>query len=297
MATNKQYARKVDYEKSASWALSSLGSLGLGYVGVQLFHLVNRITHRGHRFELFTVGGGKSPVPFTGSVGSSDYASFHTRKPVNFFDFDGMFAKVSEINAGLYSWTSVEFPSLFLKVGIADGGLNVPSAGEGGGLVEILFGDGKILGQIDDLQVKPPVDNRSEPKPFKKHSPNDASTYILPGDLLFAFDKYRLKPGRRTEEALDRIANQMNYQNDDFRFLIIGHTDNKGNSDYNLRLSKNRADTVANWFKTHTKHPSWIKPVGVGLSEPIASNASEQGRSENRRVEVVVIRKKYWESA
>lgn len=296
MATNKQYARKVDYEKSTLWALSSMASLGVGPVGVNLFHLVNRNTHRGHRFELITLGGGESLLPVTGSVEASDYVNFNTLLPVNFFDFDGLVMKVSEINIGLYSWTEIQFPSWGTKLTISDGGVGVPALGESMGMLQILFGDGQILGSVDDLQIKPPVDIYERPKPFKNMSQDDALTYLLPGDLLFATDKHHLKPGKRTDEALERVANQMNYAKEDFRFLVVGHTDNKGTADYNMGLSRRRAETVGNWLKQHTRQPNWIKTLGVGLTEPIKSNADEYGRQQNRRVEVVVMRKQYWDS-
>lgn len=295
MATNQKYARKSDYEKSNLWSLSTRGSVGVGPVGVQLFHLVNRTTHRGHHFELITVGEGVSIVIFTGSIGSSDYVSFHTPMPVNFFDFDQMVMRVAEVNAGLYSWTAIELPSWGVKISISDGGLGVPSAGDGMGIINILFGNGQILGQVNDLHINTNYKDYPGPKRLREVSNDDAITYMLPGDLLFATDKYNLKPGKRTEEALERIGNQMKHPTDDFRFLIIGHTDNIGTPNYNLQLSKKRAETVASWFKKSIK-PEWIKTVGMGLEEPIESNETDNGRATNRRVEVVVIRKKYWES-
>lgn len=68
--------------------------------------------------------------------------------------------------------------------------------------------------------------------------------------------------------------------------LIEGHTDNIGHPERNLRLSKQRADTVAKVIKDSDLTGFTIKTVGRGATEPIASNNTKQGRYENRRIEI-----------
>jgi outer membrane protein OmpA-like peptidoglycan-associated protein len=291
VATNLQYARKVDYEKSSFWALSSLGSSGVIVAGVQLFHLVNRETHRGHRFEVWTGGVGVAPI-ITGSIGTSDYVSFETPEPKNFLDFDGTHATIRETNAGVYSWTTVSLWGM--SVVIADGGFNVPGLGVSHGTINIMFGDGQTLG-VADLQNKPPSSEVSRSNRVVKHY-GPADVYQIQGDLLFPFNKHFLRPGKRTEEALVKMSFALLNATDTY-YLVLGHTDSIGDREYNFRLSKRRADTVVKWFKQNTRvEPHRLKAVGMGMTEPIETNAAEWGRQRNRRVEVVALPKKAWDA-
>lgn len=72
-------------------------------------------------------------------------------------------------------------------------------------------------------------------------------------------------------------------------FMIVGHTDNAGAVDYNMRLSQQRAGAVvAALAADYAVDGARLILVGVGMSAPIATNASPDGRSQNRRVEIVV---------
>jgi len=68
-----------------------------------------------------------------------------------------------------------------------------------------------------------------------------------------------------------------------------GHTDNTGDDRYNKALSLRRAEVVANVYATSANIPrSQIQTRGLGKDYPIASNATAQGRAENRRVSIVI---------
>lgn len=73
-----------------------------------------------------------------------------------------------------------------------------------------------------------------------------------------------------------------------FIITISGHTDNVGNKSYNLKLSENRAKSVANNLISKGIDASRIKSLGMGNSNPIQSNESEDGRKANRRVEFYI---------
>jgi outer membrane protein OmpA-like peptidoglycan-associated protein len=66
---------------------------------------------------------------------------------------------------------------------------------------------------------------------------------------------------------------------------IRGHTDSTGSEEYNLDLSRRRAEAVRFWFEANGVRRGAIRTSGAGPYEPIASNASEAGRRQNRRVE------------
>jgi outer membrane protein OmpA-like peptidoglycan-associated protein len=73
---------------------------------------------------------------------------------------------------------------------------------------------------------------------------------------------------------------------------INGHTDNVGNDGYNMRLSEQRAQAVAQWFfRRSYLTPSVVRPQGFGKSQPVATNDTAQGRSKNRRVEIYLSNK------
>ena len=72
-------------------------------------------------------------------------------------------------------------------------------------------------------------------------------------------------------------------------FLVAGHTDSVGSEDYNYELGRKRAESVARYLITHKKmDPLRVIPVSYGKSAPLADNANREGRSKNRRVEILV---------
>jgi outer membrane protein OmpA-like peptidoglycan-associated protein len=291
------YVRKplpIDSRKSRMWALASLGSVGAGikiYGGsVQLYDLVNRETHRAHRLELKTTGVGLGPLPISGSFSASDYEDFVTPSEVNFFDFNGTAMTVRETNAGLYSWTTVSFWGM--SVSISSLGPNIPNIGASGGVAKILFSDGSPVGTPDLIVAPPPVS--MPPRHIQEGAPEEFLVIRIPGDLLFGFDKHLLKMDQQTINVLAYIGGQLGNVGD-YKYLVVGHTDGIGGDEYNMRLSRRRAETVAAWFKQHSgvRH-DFIKTDGRGKTDPIASNATADGRAKNRRVEVLMVVPRVW---
>ena len=68
---------------------------------------------------------------------------------------------------------------------------------------------------------------------------------------------------------------------------VVGHTDNVGSFDSNMKLSKDRADAVANALSTYGIAATRLKSYGVASLSPVASNDTEDGKAKNRRVELV----------
>lgn len=108
---------------------------------------------------------------------------------------------------------------------------------------------------------------------------------VLPEGILFATDSAAVSgPAQNDLYAVARNLNQ--YPNS--RVEVIGHTDNTGSAAYNLDLSQRRAQSVAGILTAGGVSPSRIVAVGRGKSQPVASNATEQGRAQNRRVEILI---------
>lgn len=103
--------------------------------------------------------------------------------------------------------------------------------------------------------------------------------------IYFDFDKADVKA--ESDPQLDEIAKLLKGQ-PNLNVLVVGHTDGKGALDYNLGLSQRRATAVVDLLiSRYGVAPARVVPVGVGMAAPIASNASDEGRAKNRRVEIV----------
>ena len=105
------------------------------------------------------------------------------------------------------------------------------------------------------------------------------------GDVLFDFDKATLKSGG--ERAVEKLAQFMKeYPNRNV--MIEGFTDTVGPADYNKQLSRRRANSVRQALQNKGISSSRIQVRGYGERYPVASNNTEAGRQQNRRVEVII---------
>jgi outer membrane protein OmpA-like peptidoglycan-associated protein len=103
--------------------------------------------------------------------------------------------------------------------------------------------------------------------------------------IYFDTDKATLKPESRP--TLEQIAKLLTTQ-PQLNVFIVGHTDNQGAYDYNVDLSRRRAEAVAaELARSYRIAPARLRTAGVGFLAPVGSNASEGGRALNRRVELV----------
>ena len=80
-------------------------------------------------------------------------------------------------------------------------------------------------------------------------------------------------------------------QNPSLRIEIGGHTDNIGGNEYNINLSEKRGNSVANYLIENGIDANKLVCKGYGSTKPISDNDTEQGRSLNRRTEIVIISK------
>jgi outer membrane protein OmpA-like peptidoglycan-associated protein len=103
--------------------------------------------------------------------------------------------------------------------------------------------------------------------------------------IYFDTDKAVIKPESRP--TLEQIAKLLTSQ-PQLNVFIVGHTDNQGNFDYNLDLSRRRAEAIAaELVRSYRIAQPRLRTAGVGFLAPVGSNASESGRALNRRVELV----------
>lgn len=103
--------------------------------------------------------------------------------------------------------------------------------------------------------------------------------------LLFAVNESSLS--NAAQANLDDLANTL-VKYDDTEVLIEGHTDADGSDDLNQNLSEARAKSVDRYLIQKGLKPSRMTTVGYGETQPIADNGSEQGKTQNRRVEIAI---------
>lgn len=108
----------------------------------------------------------------------------------------------------------------------------------------------------------------------------------LRSTVLFAFDRHELRPEAAVE--LDRVVAAIT-EFAGARVIVQGHTDAVGSRAYNQVLSERRAQSVVSHLGRRLPDGFELRAVGFGESRPVASNETEEGRRENRRVEVAIV--------
>ncbi|HVR82443.1 MAG TPA: OmpA family protein [Luteimonas sp.] len=114
----------------------------------------------------------------------------------------------------------------------------------------------------------------------------DNITLNMPGNITFAFDSSNLQP--QFYPVLDNVASTLNEYNQTV-IEVAGHTDSVGSDAYNQQLSVQRANSVAAYLSSRSIMQQRMMIVGAGETRPIASNDTEGGRAQNRRVEITLV--------
>lgn len=109
---------------------------------------------------------------------------------------------------------------------------------------------------------------------------------IKVGNIYFDYDKFELKPAEK--EDLNQLGKFLK-DNPQAFVVLQGFTDNRGTPEYNMRLSRERAEAVADYLiKNFKLDSSRVVAMWYGEANPVASNDTPEGRAKNRRVEVAV---------
>jgi len=113
-----------------------------------------------------------------------------------------------------------------------------------------------------------------------------ASKVTYSADAFFDFDKAVLKPAgiAKLDELVTRIKG-INLE----VVIAVGHTDSTGPAAYNQKLSVRRAEAVKAYLVSKGIEQNRVYTEGKGETQPVASNATRQGRAQNRRVEIEVV--------
>ena len=108
----------------------------------------------------------------------------------------------------------------------------------------------------------------------------------MPSGITFDVDRYDIKP--QFQSTLNEVAQTLGQYNQTY-IDVLGHTDSTGSDAYNQGLSERRAQSVAGYLSSRGVAPARMATRGFGETQPIADNATEYGRSQNRRVEIKVV--------
>lgn len=189
---------------------------------------------------------------------------------------------------GCASWTNKEKGAV---IGATTGGVI-------GGLIGEVEGNtalGAIIGAavgglagawIGDYMDKQAVDLESElGENATIERVGEGIKVILDSGLLFDFNKSGIR--EESKESLTKFAKVIN-KYEDTNIILEGHTDNVGEQNYNLELSKKRAQAVADFIKELEVDSARLTEFGYGEIQPIADNIDEEGRQQNRRVEIAI---------
>lgn len=129
--------------------------------------------------------------------------------------------------------------------------------------------------------------DRASPDDIKAALERDGKV-TLTGGVVFETNSAKLSPGGRAR--VGELAEALR-EHPEWNVAVIGYTDDTGNYDYNLKLSKDRAQSVVNALvKEYGIANTRLAPEGRGPLSPVASNDTPEGRAQNRRVEVVIIK-------
>jgi outer membrane protein OmpA-like peptidoglycan-associated protein len=180
---------------------------------------------------------------------------------------------------------------------VRGGAIGAGAGGVAGGVIGNQFGNtalgaiigaavggttGALIGRHMDQQAE---EMRQDLKNATVERVGEGIKITFDSGILFAIDSSELQSAARTNiESLAKILNKY----PDTNILIEGDTDNTGSNEYNQSLSERRARAVADYQKNLGVAGSRISTVGMGELNPVASNDTEYGRSQNRRVEVAI---------
>jgi outer membrane protein OmpA-like peptidoglycan-associated protein len=140
----------------------------------------------------------------------------------------------------------------------------------------------------------PPGEEETEPVVKEEPKNLDIQKDVIrlkPGiKILFATDSDKLLP--ESSPILDEVAMVLS-QNEKIKVRVEGHTDNVGNKDHNQDLSARRAASVKAYLSSKGVTDDRLDSLGCGQGTPVADNATDDGKQQNRRVEFVIVRKRH----
>ena len=195
--------------------------------------------------------------------------------------------------------------SAFVLTGCANTATNTQKGAGIGAVVGALIGKGTgdndksryawgaVVGAIAGGAIGKYMDNQEEEfreeladSGIEVKREGDNLRLIMPGNITF--DTGRANISANFYPVLDDVALVIN-KYEKTTLQVVGHTDNVGSNSQNQLLSENRATSVKNYLTQKGVDNRRVTTLGMGESQPIASNADANGRQKNRRVELTIV--------
>ncbi len=136
----------------------------------------------------------------------------------------------------------------------------------------------------ENINLQDSIDSTSIKKLFEL-SPFKVGSKLVMNNIFFQFNKHELLPSSYIE--LNKLSELLN-EYPTYNIEISGHTDSIGTPEYNILLSKKRAESVGKYLIVKGVNINRLSYKAMGSSKPIATNESEQGRAKNRRTEILI---------
>jgi outer membrane protein OmpA-like peptidoglycan-associated protein len=138
--------------------------------------------------------------------------------------------------------------------------------------------------QVDADGCPPPA-----PAPVVEEAVVVKEETIVIRDVHFQFDKATLTGPDK--QVLDKVATRLKQESSTAQLTVTGHTDSVGSDAYNKKLSDRRAHSVVEYLiQQGVPRASFVSVSGLGESQPVADNKTADGRAQNRRTEIKIVR-------
>lgn len=163
------------------------------------------------------------------------------------------------------------------------------------GTYKIILPQGEVYGFYASRDGFYPVSENIDLKSLEKYTEIEKDLYLAPlesgetirlNNLFFDFSKAEIREQSLPE--LDRLVKALE-QNPAMKIEVSGHTDNVGAENSNQKLSEKRAESVKKYLTSQKIAPERIRVKGYGEAKPLANNSTEEGRQQNRRVEIEIL--------
>ena len=144
--------------------------------------------------------------------------------------------------------------------------------------------DDRVPDATDECVKKPETNNGYEDEdgcPDEVPQKLTGVTGVMPG---ITFETNSTKITRESRPTLDHTVEVLK-ANPKYHVTIVGHTDDRGTREHNVKLSEERAEAVADYLVQHGVPRERVHTRGMGPDEPVADNATDEGRAQNRRIE------------
>lgn len=140
----------------------------------------------------------------------------------------------------------------------------------------------------DEVDVTSPIVSYEEiqSEEIEVRGNGDYSVYTVDETILFDFDKANIRDSG--EDKLKEVITSVKKRHPDGEIAVRGYTDATGSADYNKELAEERAEAVASFLKEDSEiEDDQVTVIAKGEQDPVASNQTQEGRQQNRRVEIL----------